>query len=391
VRVTGVTGNVLTLAEPTKSTYGTTQSGLAYGEGNAVNCEIRDLQVKSDAVGDAYQYVIRSGVNVRLQNITLIGTRACGAATFCKGLVYENFVATTNGGGPDHGRGCESVTWNNASITLHAADTNGSYVEESFYNITFNDYKIFGGGFGAGNLGITSTQRPRKLTYLNCFADAALYGTANSPFGLSGVPNIEVSVANCTFKGSVTTPYATNFPSITGQALVWVSSNNAGNVVNFANCRFISTNSGNTWPSAIGGFLGDVLFDNLCSFDTCTPPSQVAVVLKTGTWTPTAYGATTAGTITLTQQSGNYARVGNLVTASFALAWNSATGTGDILIEGLPYASKSGSVGATLAIDGTAAIANAFAVAPVAGTTRLYCYKALAATGSAIGTITYQV
>lgn len=388
VRVVQINGNVITLAEPTKSAYLTTQSGLAYGPGNAVDCVVRDL--RTNTTTDAYQYVIRSGVNVRLENITLGGNNACGAATFCKDLVYTNFMATSAGGGPDHGRGCESVTWNTASFYLYSNVT-GSMIEESFYNITFNDYKIYGGGFSAGNLGITSTQRPRKIEYNNCFADASIYGGLNSPFSLSGVPNIQVNVTDCTFKGAVVTPNPVNYPSITGNALVWVSSNLAGDLVTFSNCRFISTNSGNTWPSAIGGFIGTVQFDTLCSYVSCTPPSQIIPINEKGTWTPTAYGSSSSGTTTYTAQVGNYIRVGNLVTVNFHVQWSAATGTGNVIIGGLPYTSSTQNVGVNTLWAGTVVIADAVGVTVQPNAKTMYVFTTISGTGNLYGNLSYIV
>lgn len=388
VRVVEIAGNVITLAEPTKSSYLTTQSGLAYGEGNAVDCEISNLTINTTT--DAYQYVVRSGVNCKLTNITLAGNNACGASTFCKNLVYENFVATSGSTGPDNARGSESVTWNNAAITLYSG-TDGSYIEESFYDITFNNYKVYGGGFNAGNLGITSTQRPRKITYLNCFADAAIYGGAVSPFSLGVMSNIEISVNDCTFKGAVTTPNATNFPGITGQSLVWVSGNLSTDIVNFTNCRFISTNVGQTWPVAIGAFNGTVQFDPLCTYVTCSAPAQIVPYNETGTWTPAMTGVTSAGVTTHTTQTGNYIRVGNLVTVNFEVTWSAATGTGNMFVYGLPFIVGASNTAYTFIADGTLAIANGAAALPQSGQVRLLVAKAISGTGSLNGIISYIV
>ena len=56
-----------------------------------------------------------------------------------------------------------------------------------------------------------------------------------------------------------------------------------------------------------------------------------------GTWTPTAYGGTSTGTTTYTNQTGTYTKVGNQVTASFRLNISNMTGTGELLIGGFPF------------------------------------------------------
>ena len=57
-----------------------------------------------------------------------------------------------------------------------------------------------------------------------------------------------------------------------------------------------------------------------------------------GTWTPTVYGATTAGTATFSGTiDGWYVKVGDLVTVSFSYTLTAHTGTGKIRIGGLPF------------------------------------------------------
>jgi len=56
-----------------------------------------------------------------------------------------------------------------------------------------------------------------------------------------------------------------------------------------------------------------------------------------GTWTPVAIGTTTAGTGTYTTQSGSYTKVGRLVTIICEIAWSAHTGTGYVVIGGLPF------------------------------------------------------
>jgi len=63
-----------------------------------------------------------------------------------------------------------------------------------------------------------------------------------------------------------------------------------------------------------------------------------------GTWTPTFFGSTTAGTYTFTTQLGHYRKIGNVVHAAFNLINinTSSAGSGGVQIGGLPFASKSG-------------------------------------------------
>ena len=60
-----------------------------------------------------------------------------------------------------------------------------------------------------------------------------------------------------------------------------------------------------------------------------------------GSWTPTITGSTTAGSYSNVATSGNYTKVGNLVTASMYFYGASGTGAGNLLIGGLPFSLSS--------------------------------------------------
>lgn len=59
---------------------------------------------------------------------------------------------------------------------------------------------------------------------------------------------------------------------------------------------------------------------------------------KEGTWTPTVIGTSTAGTATYTYQTGKYTKIGRQVFVECFLNWSAGTGTGDLRIDGLPFA-----------------------------------------------------
>lgn len=65
-------------------------------------------------------------------------------------------------------------------------------------------------------------------------------------------------------------------------------------------------------------------------------PGALGPFVEEGSYTPTYYGATTAGVTTYTLQSGYYQRVGNAVFFSAFVTWTAATGTGEARI-GLPF------------------------------------------------------
>jgi hypothetical protein len=60
-----------------------------------------------------------------------------------------------------------------------------------------------------------------------------------------------------------------------------------------------------------------------------------------GTFTPIAYGLSSAGTTTYNSQVGSYTKIGNLVTVNFNINVASMTGTGALALGGFPFTSAS--------------------------------------------------
>jgi hypothetical protein len=58
-----------------------------------------------------------------------------------------------------------------------------------------------------------------------------------------------------------------------------------------------------------------------------------------GTWTPVAIGGTTAGTGTYVLQVGRYTKIGQVCFFQMTLGWSAHTGTGDLILGGLPFTS----------------------------------------------------
>ena len=76
---------------------------------------------------------------------------------------------------------------------------------------------------------------------------------------------------------------------------------------------------------------------------TGTATANVLNDYEEGTFTPTIVGTTIAGVGVYSSQNAKYTKVGNLVTCYIYLAWTAHTGTGDIRIGGLPFATASAS------------------------------------------------
>jgi hypothetical protein len=89
---------------------------------------------------------------------------------------------------------------------------------------------------------------------------------------------------------------------------------------------------------ATGGTIrGRWTTDGLC-FGSDTAAANALDDYEEGTFTPTYFGETTAGTTTYGDQIGRYTKIGNLVNITLRVNVSNATGTGNILIGGLPFA-----------------------------------------------------
>jgi hypothetical protein len=96
-----------------------------------------------------------------------------------------------------------------------------------------------------------------------------------------------------------------------------------GNILSFAGGSTTATGTGVTFPAT----------------QSASSDANTLDDYEEGTWTPTIFGSTTAGTTSYSQQTGWYTKVGNIVTIGLYVNFSSATGTGILLIGGLPFTS----------------------------------------------------
>lgn len=103
--------------------------------------------------------------------------------------------------------------------------------------------------------------------------------------------------------------------------------------------------------------------------------SQLLNWYEEGTFTPTVVGSSTAGTTSYSTQSGRYTRVGNQVTVQIVFTVTNMTGTGNLLVGGLPFTVKSGTQGVgavmTSSMDWASGTSITFYI-PGGGTTALF-------------------
>ncbi len=139
-----------------------------------------------------------------------------------------------------------------------------------------------------------------------------------------------------------------------------------------------------------------VVIDSIADADTTHAPSRNAVFdalalkadLATGSFTPTVAGMTIAGTGTYTTQLGKYTKIGNVVTFKVFVWITAHTGTGNLIIAGLPFASANDGLDCAVSlgyVDNIALTAgNAATATVVANSTYIRLLQAPASGGTVI-------
>jgi len=142
---------------------------------------------------------------------------------------------------------------------------------------------------------------------------------------------------------NASTASITSFNNITGYSASGATGTTSTNLV-------FSTSPSITTPTLVGNVnlsTGNITQGTAAkgfNFTANTPAagmtSQLLNWYETGTFTPTYFGSSTAGTTTYTLQSGTYTRTGNVLYYNIRIAWSNATGTGNGTIGGFPYSAQ---------------------------------------------------
>ncbi|HBS4243290.1 TPA: right-handed parallel beta-helix repeat-containing protein [Klebsiella quasipneumoniae subsp. quasipneumoniae] len=218
-----------------------------------------------------------------------------------------------------------TVTGNNLSDNTQNIQVNR--ITSQPRNITITGNTIEGGAYGIRVQGDMRGVTIIGNTLRGC-TDAMLR------FGNATTANVSyVNVRNNTFVPLLTTTY-----------IVWIGGGTASRV----------TIKNNTVENTVG-LTSDYLYHNEAA-------TSFAVVVDNwnfwggslgntgteryaeGTFTPVVAGATTGGTGTYSNQYGKYTRIGNLVHFTLSVTWTAHTGSGPILIQGLPFTSTSDAI-----------------------------------------------
>ena len=142
--------------------------------------------------------------------------------------------------------------------------------------------------------------------------------------------------------------------SASGVPLIVNSTNSNNNKIAFQNngsavSHLGGLSNGVVFGNAAGTQIGRLDGDGL-KFGTDSAATNALDDYEEGTWLPVIEGATSAGTATYSTQQGGYTKIGDTVTVTGYVNYNSHTGTGSMKMTGIPYTTtQSGGVYNSLA------------------------------------------
>jgi len=282
---------------------GTDAGGISYASGYLdVNGQVNGVTVSS---GGAEAMRIDSSGNVG------IGTT---------NPPYNLTVSNSGAEGLEIGAGYTS----GANIMQHYNRSAASWVRADSYA---DYYRFYVSGSGTaqmtldsnGKLGIGTTSVANNLH-------------VNS----GGNTGIRIS---STFSGSTTTGLFIDTVGDTSAArLNFSKSGTTRGIIGYSHSA--SANSEAITFSTAGGTLRARIDGDGLKFGSDTAAANALDDYEEGTFTPTLYGASSAGTTTYATVTGNYTKVGNRCTINFVCSVTATTGTGSLRLGGLPFSSS---------------------------------------------------
>lgn len=274
-KVRSVAGDRVTLVEPLQQPF-QAGAGVFTSTGTAVGCRISDLTIATDA--DAYQHVVRSGVDVIFERITFAGKSAVGACTFAEGVTYRDCHAVGAYGPLSTARGCDRVLIDGFTFETRrnppTAQPFAIFIEESLRDIEVRRVVSEGAGFSIRMTDMAPADTRGRVRIDGCRfrSDNAVEG-ATAPFQGGVAIGLDIDVANTVFRGAAIRPDSNQFPGIGQRALTWLASNGGQDRLSFAGCTFESVDGGVAIATG-SGFQGQLAMDPRRNrYIGCQPPS----------------------------------------------------------------------------------------------------------------------
>jgi hypothetical protein len=270
---------------------------------------------------------------ITFSNATLTADRLLYAAYNASSLTYQNSTAfsansygswnqtstSTTGGNSVDGVGQIFGSYNYA---LHQSDS-ATYnkIENAFgsYNYAYSsgDTSVIDNAYGVySNVRTGGTSASASVGITNAYG---YYGLINAASVNRNITNAYLMYLTTLETGTVTTKWGIYVNSpwnnyFAGKVLI-------GTAIETVGGANLQISNGITFPAtAVDSANANTLDD-----------------YEEGTFTPTISGSTTAGAGTYTTRNGKYTKIGNRVSFGIYLVWTAHTGTGNILLSGLPF------------------------------------------------------
>lgn len=277
VTIASLAGSRVTLVDPLEIGFDPGAGGFT-SSGIAVGCTISDLTIATDQ--DAYQHVLRSGINIVLERITFAGKSAVGASTFADRVTYRDCRALGSYAPLSVARGCGRILIDGFSFSTRrdppTAEPYAIYLEESFREVVVRRVKGDGAGFSIRMTDLGDAQRRGRVVVDRCSfrTDNAVLG-ATGPFQGGVSIGLDIEVRSCEFRGAAVKPENRFFPGVAERALTWMATLGDKDHLIFTDCLFESINGGVAFASG-GGFQGRLTLNPAANrFSGCRPPATV--------------------------------------------------------------------------------------------------------------------
>ena len=369
VKVVSISGLNVTVDEQLEKTIaGADPYSFAIKWDFVENISIEGLTV-NNLYGAAYCCSLGGAYNTRLKDVVFNPESAWGAFATSRKITFDNCIINNSYSGFSNGRMCDEISVFNC--TVKCCDTALSTSEKYFYFCEENTKR-----FHIDNcLGINAGLR----FYIG--SQYSNFTISNSKFEML-TPGHSAFILT-TFASSIIKSVNTVFSSYGGQTAAPYDQQPSATIAIAYSTSTILFNGCTVQQLGTGIETG---------LNYGTAPTSVPFIIPvpsaSGTWTPTVYGSNSSGTTTYTTQNGSYTRVGNLVTIAFNITWSSATGTGSVVVDSLPFSLGTTNYGTYTVYSATN---TASAAVPIASTSRLITTQAIGASGSISGSVTYQI
>jgi trimeric autotransporter adhesin len=308
------------------------------------------------AIGDSALYANTQAFNTAVGGLAAAANDTGYIAAFGSATLQNNTTGTGNAGFGSYDNAVATLR-NNSTGSYNSAFGFGALQANTTasYNTALGYQALYSNVGGDGTTAATNTAVGYQAGYLNQIGyNAVFIGNLAGYTNATGANNVYVgnqagytaTASNNTFlgnaAGSSVTSGAKN--TIVGQ----YSGNQSGlDIRTASNYIVLSDGDGNPLVStadnqtvALEGAVPNS--GTGITFPATQSASSNANTLddyEEGSWTPVAIGGTTTGTGTYSLQVGRYTKIGQVCFFQMTLGWSAHTGTGDLILAGLPFTS----------------------------------------------------